>query len=169
MGGAHVIRNSRENAPSGEIVLRVRGSTSATAYRNRLVAEDISPLYSCPQERPPSWAVVLSVSAPRQAARLSTRFPTPRRVRPPSGGFAASRDAPRWGWADSSYPAPTQEPGPRSMHRPTRTGRSYSCTEPNSPQLSTFQPVAYQPLCVTSTCRAVFNNLPRPHGRVGGI
>jgi hypothetical protein len=24
------------------------------------------------------------------------------------------------------------------MHRPTRTGRSYSCTEPNSAQLPTF-------------------------------
>jgi len=30
------------------------------------------------------------------------------RVRPPSGGFAASRDTPRRGWADSSYP--TQAP-----------------------------------------------------------
>ena len=88
----------------------MRGSTSATAYRNRLVAEDISPLYSCPQERPPSWAVVLSVGAPRKSRQAFHAFShPPRRVRPPSGGFAASRDAPRWGWADSSYPAPTQE------------------------------------------------------------
>jgi len=34
---------------------------------------------------------------------------------------------------------------------------TYSCTEPNSAQLSTFQPVASQPLCVTNTCRAIFN------------
>jgi len=56
---------------------RVRGSTNATAYRNRLVAEDIFPSDSCPQERPPSWAVVLLVSAPKRSRQAFHAFSHP--------------------------------------------------------------------------------------------
>jgi len=75
-----------KNVPSGGLVLRVRlpsglcrgrGSTNTTAYRNRLVVEDISPPNSCPQERPPSWAVVLSVSAPRRSRQAFHAFSHP--------------------------------------------------------------------------------------------
>ena len=68
------LRETPGKAPFGGLC-RVRRSTSATAYGNRLVAEDISPPYSCPQERPPSGAVVLSVNAPEGAARSAPSSP----------------------------------------------------------------------------------------------
>ena len=58
----------------------------------------------------------------------------------------------------------------RCMHRPVRHGRSFTCIEPHYPEdPQTPGSSRRRPLCVTETCRAVFNNLPRPRGRVGGI